>query len=97
MSETITCRCGSVGDILHTTTCGPKAVARKERRHLAKMDTGEWALVESWESQGDWGYFKRLYIVHNRIGSHPTVEEALARFDEWVGPALSVPAGMPES
>jgi len=84
------------GKVLTTTTCRDRSIT-KVRKHLVKLDTGEYALVESWESRGDWGYWKRVYMIDNRIGSHPTVEQALARFDEYVGPALSVPAGMPES
>ena len=71
------------GEILATTTV-KNPVCRHERKHLAKMNSGEWALVESWITTGDWGCDVRVFNVVNRIGSHPTVPQALERFDQFV-------------
>ena len=71
------------GEILATTTV-KNPICRQERKHLAKMSSGEWALVESWITTGDWGCDVRVYDVVNRLGSHPTVEEAIKRFDRFV-------------
>ena len=59
-------------------------VSRKERWHLAKMASGEYALVQSWETQGDWEHWKRVYNVINRLGSGDDIQPFLDRFDRWV-------------
>ena len=68
------------GKVLCTTTVsGP--ISEGERKHLVKMNTGEWALVESWITHaGDWACPERVYSVNNRIGSC-SIEQALAQWD----------------
>lgn len=73
------------GDIIHTSTPN-RPHSKDERWHLVRMFSGEWALVQSWIGQrpSDWQGSQRLYCVVNRLGSHPTIEQALNRFDQWL-------------
>ena len=67
------------GKLLASTTTGSPG----ERRHLCRLDDGTFALVESWQSVGDWGETVRRYAIWNLIGSHPSVAQALERFQRW--------------
>lgn len=68
------------GKVLCSTTVRG-AMSESERKHLVKMNSGEWALVESWITYtGDFGSPERVYSINNRIGSCST-EQALARWD----------------
>ena len=70
------------GTMLATTT-GPDSRAG-ERFHLFVMNTGEYALVQSWLAWCPHNGTRRVYAIDSRIGSHPTVEQALERFDSYV-------------
>ena len=67
------------GALLISTTTGQPG----ERQHLCRLEDGTFALVESWRSVGDWGETVRRYSVWNLIGSHPSVEQAIDRFQIW--------------
>tara|TARA_Y100000004_G_scaffold184073_1_gene232641 strand:- start:1651 stop:1899 length:249 start_codon:yes stop_codon:yes gene_type:complete len=67
------------GTLLISTTTGQPG----ERRHLCRLADGTFALVESWMSTGDWGTPVRRYSVWNLIGSHPSVDQAIDRFQLW--------------
>jgi hypothetical protein len=56
---------------------------RGERQHLCQLEDGAYALVESWMSADGFGASVRRYSVYNLIGSHPSVDQAIARFQLW--------------
>jgi hypothetical protein len=67
------------GTLLISTTTGQPG----ERHHLCRLEDGTFALVVSWRSVGDWGETVRRYSVYNLIGSHPSVDQAIDRFQRW--------------
>lgn len=71
------------GNLLCSTTAGRYAAAG-ERRHLFRMTSGEYSLVSSWLSWCPHAGTRRVFCVDNHIGSHPSVDEALAQFDTYV-------------